>query len=464
MSAALLSLVLAVAAAGAEAPPSAAIDEQSKEPGRPAQTERKAATAADAAREASPAQDAEISYETVLKSPDDIELNRRFARQQLRKGDVRGAASTLERLTLLRPEDPSVRLLYAVVLYRLDDAVACERELEILLAMKNLPDRVAAEARDYLVRARARMRDAHFDARLSFGAGLDDNVNAAPQGQAVRFAGATLSLPETSRAKADTNVQFIGSLGASYDFSGPKGHSIHGRVTAYRGEQRVYDILDLQAYSAETGATLRLRGWEFRPTVSFDHVLLSQSTYLRGLNAGLRVERRLSRRWTAFADFVRADQDFVNTPQIRTAEQREGEQFDLEGGAILAATPADRFTFTLRHRRKLALARSFAYRREGATIEWLKAFRRGMFVVTTVEGQFDRYDRPDPFVDARLPRHDDAGRFEVLAGAPLSLAWGALKGFTATVGVEHFRQGSSVPNYEYFNNRATLLLTYQWSR
>ena len=42
-------------------------------------------------------------------------------RAQIRRGDVRGAGATLERILLMRPDLPRIRLLYAIVLYRLDN-------------------------------------------------------------------------------------------------------------------------------------------------------------------------------------------------------------------------------------------------------------------------------------------------------------------------------------------------------
>jgi hypothetical protein len=380
----------------------------------------------------------------------------------MRRGDVRGASSTLERLSLLRPGDPSVRLLYGVVLYRLDDAVASERELLSVLALPDVPDHIRREAQDYLRLARSRQRNAHFDARLSFGGGYDDNVNAAPDGDVALFAGSPLVLPETSRRKEDSNIQFIGSLGGSYDLGGPKGHTAFVRVTYFRGEQRVFNTIDLQAYNAEAGVTLRTPWVEFRPSVSFDHVLLSQSTYLRARTETLRAQKRLSRRWGLFAEFSHSDQDFVDTPIVRTAQEREGAQFDYEAGATWVPTPVDRFALTARHRRKHARVVANAYRREGAGLEWTRLFGKGVFFVGTVEGQFDRYERPDAFVHPTTRRHDDAVRLEFLTGVPMSLFWKSMRSFTVSLGYENFRQASNIVNYDYTNNRLSALITYQW--
>lgn len=437
------------------------LDALSKDPERPAEKEEKAAGAARRSKEVLAASGEEVTYGQILQDPDNVELNRRYVRQQVRKGNLRAASTTLERLVMLRPEDASVRLLHGVVLYRLDDAVAAERELEAVLALRDLPDRIRDEARDYLALARKRRKDLHFDARLTIGLGYDDNVNAAPDGDVVVFQDVPLLLDEGSRRKEDANLQGLLSVGGSYDFGGPKGHTGYARLTHFRSEQKVYDPLDIQAYSAEAGAVLRSRLWDVTPSVSFDHVLLSQSTYLRSLNQGLRVERRLTRRWSAFAEFAHAGQVFVDTPLVRAAREREGSQFDYELGAVYAPTTVDRFTAGVQHRRKHARGVVNAYRREGLSLEWLRLLGRGAFMVTTLAGQFDRYEQNDPFVSAEV-RHDDAGRLELLAGAPVSLLWRRARDLTLTLGYEHFRQGSNVRNYDYTSNRLSVLLTYQW--
>ena len=73
-----------------------------------------------------------VTYEDVLKDPNNIALNVRYAQDQIARGEVLGAAATLERILLMNPKLPDVRLLYAVVLYRLDSLDEAQRELDTL--------------------------------------------------------------------------------------------------------------------------------------------------------------------------------------------------------------------------------------------------------------------------------------------------------------------------------------------
>lgn len=73
-----------------------------------------------------------ISAQDVYENPDDHELNLEYAKQEIRRGEMLNAASALERMLYANPNWHSSRLLYAAVLYRLDDSKAALRELSLL--------------------------------------------------------------------------------------------------------------------------------------------------------------------------------------------------------------------------------------------------------------------------------------------------------------------------------------------
>ncbi len=453
---------LCLCASAARAQGSANLDRPSRNPTAAVKTveEAQSASAASLAVSSAPA---EIPFEEILSRPDDVGLNERYALQQIRAGDLRGAATTLERVLLVDPSRYRTRLLYGVVLVRLDDAADAAVELERVLATPALPREVRDEAAEYARVVRSRRRLSHFDARLTFGIGVDDNRNAAPDRGTRLVYGIPFALDAQSRRKADSNLQFVGSVGASRSVFGPTGDQVFARFTYYRAEQRVYDLLNLQAYSPKVGALVRTRWADFTPSFSFDHVLLSQSTYLRSRNADLRVERRLAPDWRGWIEFEHSYQDFTDTPRVTFAQDRTGDQMDWTAGASWTPDPLDRLTLTALHRRKNARnAASSAYRRESPGAQWLRLLGRGRFVLLGVTGEFDRYRSPDDTVSPGVVRHDDALVAQVLYGQPLDLLWRGLKDFEASIGYEYFRESSNVINYSYSNHKATFFVTYKW--
>jgi hypothetical protein len=450
-----LILLSAVTASAQNTPPN--VDRESRDASRRGAVERKAA---DAAALASKAGSEDITFDQILAAPGDLDLNERFAREQINRGDLRGAATTLERILILAPGRDRTRLLYAAVLYRLDALQDAEREVRIVLA-RLAPADVIAEANAYLKLIEGRRRKTHFDARISVGYGYDDNRNSASDTGTNLFFGVPVVLNPDSRRQNDTNTTWGGSLGISRDFGGAKPQKAFASIGYYRGEQTRINSLDLQAYSVNGGFALRFRGFEFMPTVGFDHVLLSQSTYLRDIWEGLRVSRRIRPRVEVFADVRHEDQQFVRTRLVPTALDRTGGQWDYGIGANWVASPRDRLGVTAGHRRKYARAVAQAYRRESLSGEYTRLLGRGAFFVAGLTGQFDRYDRPDTSIST-MGREDDAIIGQVLFGMPLNLFWKPLAGFTGTLGVERFQQFSNLVNYEYTNTRLSAMITYKW--
>ena len=73
-----------------------------------------------------------VSEQDIYQNPDDNELNLQYAKEQIRLGEMLNAGAALERMLYSNPNWHSARLLYAAVLYRLDDQKAALRELSLL--------------------------------------------------------------------------------------------------------------------------------------------------------------------------------------------------------------------------------------------------------------------------------------------------------------------------------------------
>jgi tetratricopeptide (TPR) repeat protein len=451
-------LVVMLAAASAARAQTAALDQVSQDPKKGVESEQQAAQAAAAAQQQP---GADVTFEQVLGAPDDVELNERYALTEIRKGDLRGAATTLERVLLNSPGRVRTRLLYGVVLLRLDDAPDALRELDEALASSDLPADARAEAVGYRRSAISRLRDSHFDARLTLGGGYDSNRNVAPKnGQALLFGSPVTITPGPT---ADGNFQFIGTVGASYDFDGPHGDTLFARFTDYRQDQRVDSLLSLQVYTSQVGATFRTPWVDITPSYSYNYVDLSipMALYMRSHDYDLRVSRRWSREFDTWLDLADSRQVFYNTALITNGSDRSGDQYDLSLGASWAPDPADRVALTFLHQRKMAVQVFDAYSREGITLDYTRLLPHSCFALVGLTANYDRYEQPDQLV-APAARSDDGYIPHLAVGAPLDPLWNLLKGFTGTLGFQYQVERSSVLNYQYTNAEVNALISYQW--
>ncbi|MEQ1890403.1 MAG: tetratricopeptide repeat protein, partial [Alphaproteobacteria bacterium] len=74
----------------------------------------------------------DLDYSAVLAAPDDPAVNLNYARALIRQGNIQLASVTLERLLLKNPDADNIRLLYAIILFRMDVIDEASAQLDIL--------------------------------------------------------------------------------------------------------------------------------------------------------------------------------------------------------------------------------------------------------------------------------------------------------------------------------------------
>ena len=193
-----------------------------------------------------------IEYDEVLAQPDDINLNFGWAQTQVARGDIKGAANTLERMLLTAPNEARVRLLYAVVLFRLERLDEAEREL---LLVRGLPMEPAlrAEIDRYRREIEVAKQQTRFTASISMATQYDWNRNSSPRsGEALLF-DTRLPVAAADRRKSDWQLQTIARIEMTHDIGGQDNDRLNVAASYVRGEQAREDQFDFQVGSVEFG-------------------------------------------------------------------------------------------------------------------------------------------------------------------------------------------------------------------
>jgi len=226
-------------------------------PERDVRTGIRAGEAGREARELPVIEGGAVTFDEVMRDPDNIDLNYRYAQTQIALGDVRGAAATLERILLIEPDLPRVRLLYAVVLFRLDNLDDAEREL---LAVRELdmPASLRTEIDLYLDEIGKRRQRTRIRALASVGAQYDTNRNSGPSSGRLFFVGSEIPATGTARHRGDASFNAIGRVDLSHDLGYQQRHKLVGSATYYDSDQVRQDSLDLRALTGEGGIALDL--------------------------------------------------------------------------------------------------------------------------------------------------------------------------------------------------------------
>lgn len=140
---------------------------------------------------------ANISYSDILADPDNVELNRKYAVEQLGAGNAKGALAAIERVLAARPTDLAARLFRARILMALGSDLQADSELQALAKLP-LPEAQASMVANMRGQIAARRRAWQHMVSVNLGLIDSDNVNNYPDSGLV-----TLQSNESSYSTFD---------------------------------------------------------------------------------------------------------------------------------------------------------------------------------------------------------------------------------------------------------------------
>ena len=82
-----------------------------------------------------------ITYEQILDNPSDLELNLNYAKQQEKQGNLKLTIATLERLSMLYPENLDIKLYLLSILIEMDSAVKVDLMVRTMMNDPNTSDK-----------------------------------------------------------------------------------------------------------------------------------------------------------------------------------------------------------------------------------------------------------------------------------------------------------------------------------
>lgn len=403
-----------------------------------------------------------VSYQDVLKKPDDLELNLAWARTQIRSGDILGASATLERLLLNSPNQAEIRVLYAIVLYRLDNITAAEQQLDIVMRYK-MPTSLRNELRRYRREIARRKKQTRFAFLKHAAYAFDSNRNAGPgSGQIDTFIG-RFTLPGDSN-KSDSSLRNLMRLSVEHDLGFQAQHRLFGSATFYHGEQFRLDEFTLTSLEMAAGAILDFTPFEVVPRFYWRHTRLSHEDFLGVLGGQVQVQFTYKRRLKLFALFQVEAQSYRDIFEAPANRLRTGPEYRAGFGAHFILSPSMRLSGGVTAIRKLATGNFNDYTGALVFLEHLWTFGGGSFLLSRFAWEFDLYDEPDTFISPNT-RRDHIFRLGTTFGVPIQTV---LKGVevpnwlydtTLSVAGEFYRSSSNITNYTYSNWRVVVGVT-----
>ena len=407
-----------------------------------------------------------VTYDEVLRNPDDVDLNLAFARTQIRSGDLNGAASTLERVLLIRPNNLTVRILYAIVLFRLDARNDAEREIRNILKQKIDPG-VRTELTLYLKEIAWRNKRTRVILLFHTSYQFESNRNTTPPGRTLRSPGGIVNLDGEEQALPDSAFRGLTRITVSHKIGKGRGHRIFGSVGFYHSEQVRLDRLTVSAADTEAGVLLDLTPVRLQIVGFAQYLQLSHEPFL--VNGGVRVQadwwltRATSVRGTATFDA----QHFRELTETTDQSRRTGPQ--------VSGTASIRHLFDAQNfaaagvllLRKTANVNHWRYYGIGVFFEHRYAFGHGMYLQSNLSWTYNIHDGPDLLESSRT-RYQHFVEVGTTFGVPVSALFRSrklpelIRQVNITLGVAYERSFSNIRNYRYQNWRFNVGLTRQF--
>ena len=211
-----------------------------------------------------------ITYMQILQKPNDLDLNLKYAQQQGKMGNFKQTISTLERLTMIYPDNVEIKLYLLSVLVQVDSPEKANTIIEEMKLRKDLEP----EDLETLVEIEEELKDREpslwtITADLSFGALYTDNVNSVSK---TRLQSESDSVVGFNSAKYDRTLS--GGLGLSATRPIGEESSLLLNVSHSSSEQHAETDDDFQSYGFTLGFDTTLGNQSLSP-----YLMLSKSDY-----------------------------------------------------------------------------------------------------------------------------------------------------------------------------------------
>ncbi len=404
----------------------------------------------------------DVTYDQVLENPDDLMLSYRFALKQIQDGDLLGASATLDRLILLAPEEPNIRALRAIVLYRLGNLREAKDEFEQLLLLE-LDPKLRGHIERYAEQIDQQSKRTRLSLLLSLGYQFDSNRAGGNKIDKVRTVVGNFELNNAAPTEDDHSLQALARLSVEHDLPGQDRHTLFANATVYDGDQFDLDDFDTQTVGAQAGIRLQIDPLFVTPSITYNHLWLGEESYLDIFQAEARYDWRVNDPINLFGAFALADYDYHVTSNYPSADDQSGLDASARIGLDWYLGADHRMTFAYAHRRFDANVEFESFDGDRLNIDHVWLIGSGIFLVTNLSAEWDRYDELDPLFVGD-DREDVIYRGRMTLGVPVATIVGAeqrglLDGLLLSTYGEYYRQDSNRELNEFENVRAGIAVS-----
>ncbi|MSP52525.1 MAG: hypothetical protein EXQ91_09110 [Alphaproteobacteria bacterium] len=421
------------------------------------------------------------AFRSVFSDPGNLDKSFRYAEIAIQVGNYEAAISALERMLIVEPDLPRVRLELGVLYFRLASHELAKTYLEGALATPNVPEDVRQRVDVFLEEIKLRQSSHQWSGSVFGGLKWQSNANSAPGRVAVFANGVEANVGTESTATDDSNAFISGSVRHVFDMQTQLGDTWESNGTAYISEQHRMGDLDLVFLRVDSGPRQRFapgvfEDMTFRPYLIGNIARLDGVRYTQAGGFGGNITNQFNTRWFVELTGEFIEREFSNgAGGSRTISQQSGSQSDVRLSTRFAVTEsillsatggvtgesADKFNFRSNYTRFLDIGVNKSY---GApdfvqvmlqeiskeTSGELKLSSEPWSTSITLHRGLTEYDSPDPSVSSTVVRTENEWRVNLVQAVPIDADWTVIGTLQRSV------VSSNLLNFDRNNNSVTL--------
>lgn len=394
------------------------------------------------------------AFQELFKDPGNLDKSFRFAELAVQKGNFEAAISALERMLLINPDLPRVRLELGVLYFRIGSYAIARSYLTRVREAPDVPQEVLDRVDTFLAEIDNRLSRSNLSGSIFLGFRHSDNANAGPNSPNVVANGVAATLDDQFTNKTDNNYFVSAQINHSYDLLTQRSELLESSGTLYVSEQRrqkQLDIVFLEAQSGVRGPFVQtlVPGATAKPYVLGNMVYLQDSWYQFSVGLGFKVVLPLSQRLRTTANVEHKSEHFRNDSNRTTSSQQTGPESSLSVQTSYVLTETLQLGLNVAAAAQEAKESFNAFRELQVGVNATKLFpvealAAGPVSVTgSVTRVASQYRSPNSTVDANRKRQDHEWRGSLTGAIPVTQDW------TVIGTVQRTTVDSSLANFTY---------------
>jgi len=399
------------------------------------------------------------AFQDMLARPANLDVLFKFASLASQTGDLEGAVSALERMLLINPDLPRVRLELGVLYYRLGSYEVSRTYLEGALKSPNLPPEVRSRANQFMSEVASKERPSHFSGDLFVGWRYQSNANLGPATTNVLLFGQIASLNQQAVGTSDWGVVSSAQIRHSYDLGRQDKSAIETTFSAYVNRQFQTAVANVTLLDLSSGPRFQVFNGTFedvslKPFVSAGYIWVNDAPYYGSYGGGVEMGALLSDRLRNVSTVQWRRHDHTDNWYLPTNNQYRGVEYTATTGlqfalsnlvTLFATGTASRYQTDQTPAQSYSLyglgggmAFRFADPVLKTTLPWS--------VSLTVTENWWSYDAPDATIDPTAMRR----QADTIASLTFAIPFDDRTTFSVTG--SRFVRTATIANYAFDNN------------